>query len=142
MPWLPKSNIIVPADFSDASFGAVTVALEIADKPEHVHVVHVLPELSPVEPGVVWGDVSDESRIDHAKKSLQKQLEERGCGGVEANVLIGEPGSQIADLAHHTKADLIVIPSHGRSAIARILLGSVADRVVRLASCPVIVLKH
>jgi nucleotide-binding universal stress UspA family protein len=55
--------------------------------------------------------------------------------------LLGEPAHGIADYAQDKKAELIVIPSHGRTGITRLLIGSVAERVVRLAHCPVLVLR-
>ena len=56
-------------------------------------------------------------------------------------VLVGDPGTVCADRAASLKAELIVIPSHGRSGVSRLLLGSVTERIVRLAPCPVLVLK-
>ena len=53
----------------------------------------------------------------------------------------GDPGHQIAQYAEEAKADLIVLPSHGRSGLQRLLIGSVAERVVRHAPCPVLVVR-
>ena len=61
--------------------------------------------------------------------------------GVVREVLVGDPGTVCADRAESLKADLIVLPSHGRSGISRLLLGSVTERIVRLATRPVLVLK-
>ena len=52
---------------------------------------------------------------------------------------IGDPGTKIVEYAREIKADLIVMPSHGRTGIKHLLLGSVAERVIRLAECPVMV---
>jgi len=60
---------------------------------------------------------------------------------VTIKVLFGDPGHQITDYADQVAAKLIIMPSHGRSGILRVLLGSVTDRVVRLAHCPVLVLR-
>ena len=55
--------------------------------------------------------------------------------------MIGDAGSEIVSYADRVSAELIVIPSHGRSGIKHLLMGSVAERVVRHAHCPVLVLK-
>ena len=60
---------------------------------------------------------------------------------MHVDVEFGDPGNQIVDFAERISAELIVIPSHGRTGIERLLLGSVAERVARLAPCPVLVLR-
>ncbi|MEZ6094353.1 MAG: universal stress protein [Pirellulaceae bacterium] len=55
--------------------------------------------------------------------------------------MFGDPGSEITRFAKENDAGLIVISSHGRTGVSRLLLGSVAERVVRLAPCPVLVLR-
>jgi nucleotide-binding universal stress UspA family protein len=105
-----------------------------------LHVVHVLPELLAAEPGVIWASIDDTSRIEHAREAMEKRLVD--FQGVDLRVGIGDPGQVITHLATELQADLIVIPSHGRTGVKRLLLGSVAERVVRLAHCPVLVLRH
>jgi nucleotide-binding universal stress UspA family protein len=61
---------------------------------------------------------------------------------VQAHVLTGDPGTTITDYANEQSADLIVIPSHGYHGINRIVLGSVAERVLRHANCPVLVTRR
>jgi nucleotide-binding universal stress UspA family protein len=56
-------------------------------------------------------------------------------------VAFGDPGQRITAYAEEVGADVIVMPSHGRTGLKRLLLGSVAERVLRLAHCPVLVLK-
>ena len=56
-------------------------------------------------------------------------------------ILFGDPGHEITEFAERVKADLIVMPSHGRTGLSRLLIGSVAERVIRLAHCPVLVLR-
>lgn len=141
MSWVPKQLVVVPVDFSDESFEAVKVALDLVDQPDHVIVVHVLAELSPMEPGEIWNSVDAAGRIRHCRKSLQEQLDERGIAGVATEVVIGDAGREVAELAKDVSAELIVLPSHGRTGIKHLLIGSVAERVVRLAHCPVLVLR-
>ena len=56
-------------------------------------------------------------------------------------VQFGDPGHGITDYAEEVGADVIVMPSHGRTGLRRLLIGSVAERVLRLAHCPVLVLR-
>lgn len=141
MSWLPKENIVVPCDFSEESFAAVDTALEMVSSPSRIHVLHVLAELAAGEPGVVWGTVDEESRREHAKQALSEKLSDPKYEGIDIVIGFGNAGHEVADYAKSTNADLIVLPSHGRTGIARLLIGSVAERVVRLAPCPVLVLR-
>ena len=141
MPWFPKQKVVVPVDFSDESFTALRTALDVVDNPEHVLVVHVLHDLSPMEPGEMWGTVDHETRIRHTMKALRERLAEKGHDNVATDVVIGDPGHEVADLAAREKADLIVLTSHGRTGLRHLLIGSVAERIIRLAHCPVLVLR-
>ena len=141
MGWTAKHCIVVPFDFSDHSHDAIDMALEMVDSPEHIHVVHVLPFIIPTEPGVVWGMVDDAQRIEHAMQALSDELKDSKYAAIKREIVIGDPGVIVADRAEELHADLIILPSHGRTGFSRILLGSVAERVVRLAKCPVLVFK-
>lgn len=137
---LPKKTI-VPIDFSELSIEALDRALEITDPDGEVHVIHVLAALSVMEPGLIYGTESDEERIKGALRRMDEILTDEKYANVTKAVNVGDPGHEIADYAELNKADLIVIPSHGYGVIRHILLGSVAERVVRLAHCPVLVLR-
>jgi nucleotide-binding universal stress UspA family protein len=142
MPWLPKRRVLVPVDFSDLSFAAVDTGLQLVASPSDLLVLHVLQELSPVEPGEIWRTIDDSSRIRHAAHALRERLPEAKYPGIRIDVLVGNPGQEIARCAEREEVDLIVIPSHGRTGLKRLLIGSVAERVVRLAHCPVLVLRE
>jgi nucleotide-binding universal stress UspA family protein len=141
MAWLPKKRVVVPTDFSQESLDAVDTALEVAATPTGVHVIHVLPELVVLEPSVAWATIDDEDRLRGTEKRLQTTLENEKYRGLDVKVLVGDPGHVIADYAQDVEADLIVLPSHGRTGLKRMLIGSVAERVVRLAHCPVLVIR-
>jgi nucleotide-binding universal stress UspA family protein len=140
MAWLPRKCVLVPYDFSDESMAAVKLGREMVDEASSMHVVHVLPELTATEPGVIWSTIDDASRMAHAQDAMEERLTK--FPGVQLKVGFGDPGQIITDLASEVQADLIVIPSHGRTGVKRLLLGSVAERVVRLAHCPVLVLRN
>lgn len=141
MAWLPKQKVVVPVDFSDESFTAVPKALELVDDPENVLVVHVLQELSAIEPGEMWRTIDHETRIRHTIKALRERLAAEGHDLVSTDVVIGDPGHEVAELAEREGADLIVLTSHGRTGLKRLLIGSVAERVIRLSHCPVLALR-
>lgn len=142
MSFWPKKKVVVPVDFSDESFAALDQALEMVEEPSHVHIVHVLVDLSPSEPGVVWGVVNKVSRIQHVKEAFAERLTDEKYKGIGIEVLLGDAGHEIAGYAKEIGADLIVLPSHGRTGLKRLLLGSVAERVARLAHCPVLILRQ
>ncbi len=143
MNWLPRHTVVVPVDFSDDSFAALATAREMADDPSHVHVIHVLPPLEPADPGVIWATIDDESRTEHATEALHEELAKRDCDvGTQTAIRFGDPGHEIARYAQQVNAGLVIISSHGQTALQHLLIGSVAERVVRLAHCPVLVLKQ
>ena len=141
MSWLPKKLVVVPVDFSDASFDSLSTALTLVDEPGHVHAIHVLPELPVTEPGVIWDTVDDESRIQHGLKAMSKRLGEKGFDKVKSAIAIGDPGHEATRYAKNEGADVIVVSSRGRSGIKDLLMGSVTERVIRFAHCPVLVVK-
>ncbi len=142
MAWLPKKCVVVPVDFSDASLDAVKTALDMVEGPNQLHVVHVLQDISAMEPGVVWGNITDDSRISNAESTLRIRLQDLDVGDVNIHIALGSPAREIVQIAETKHADLIVIPSHGHTGIRHFLLGSVAERVARLAPCPVLILRR
>lgn len=142
MAWPAKHKVLVPFDFSDGSVAAAETALELVAAPSGLHILHVLPVLPVGEPGFIWEETDDEYRREHATEALRKQFAEAKFADCHLEVVFGDPGQEIADYADRTGAELIVMPSHGRRGLSRLLLGSVAERVLRLATCPVLILKH
>jgi nucleotide-binding universal stress UspA family protein len=142
MAWLPRRMVVVPIDFSDDSLAALHVAKELVDDPAHLHVVHVLAIWEPNEPGVIWETVDEQSRTEHAADALKKKIAEQGLVSAQAVVRFGDPGHEIAEYAREAQAELIVVSSRGRSGLTRLLIGSTAERVARLAHCPVLMLKQ
>jgi nucleotide-binding universal stress UspA family protein len=141
MSWLPKQTLVVPVDFSEDSFSAIDTALELVAGPSAVHVIYVLPVFDPAEPDVVWSTINDETRRRHSEQALHERLADAKYQGLNFHVEFGEPGHKITELASSLKAQLIVLSSHGRTGISRLLLGSVAEKVIRLAHCPVLLLR-
>ena len=141
MSWIKKNFVIVPTDFSDESYAALTPALEFVEDASSLHVIHVLPPLHPADPAAMWQTVDDQSREQHVQDFLKNKLGELGHDGVQISVAVGDPSAEIVNYASKNHADLIVMPSHGRTGVNLFLQGSVAERVVRLSECPVLVIR-
>ena len=142
MSGLHSKKTVVPIDFSDLSFSALDRAIEIAGEQGDVHVIHVLAELTAMEPGNLYGTVTDQTRVASVEKHLRDRLADEKYSRVTVHAMLGDAGREITTFAKREDADLIVIPSHGYGFFKHMVLGSVAERVVRLAHCPVLVLRQ
>lgn len=141
MSWLKKKSVLIPIDFSDLSYQAIGPAKEYVEDLSSLKLIHVLSPLHPADPAAMWDTLSDDDRKQKVREFLHDKLSEIGYEGVQVAVAIGDPTTEIVDYAKETEADLIVMPSHGRTGVSRFLMGSVAERVVRLSPCPVLILK-
>lgn len=141
MSLFKKDRVLVPLDFSEMSIAAQAEAMKFVDSPDSLHVVYLLPNLSPVEPGVMYETVTDETRKENVRKYYYEQFSDPEFKKVHFEVLIGNPSSEIIDYAQNNQINLIIIPSHGRTGISRFLMGSVAERVITHSHCPVLVLR-
>lgn len=134
--------VVVPWDFSDYSLEALKRAIELLGAPEMIHVVYVMQNPVASELGGMWEVVSPETMQEQSAAAFRRLLEKHpDLAGVKFVGLVGDPGGELVDYAVRVGAGLIVISSHGRTGLVRWMLGSVAERVVRLAQCPVLVLK-
>ncbi len=140
---LHPKHVIVPTDFSDEANKAVESWLGMVDTPDQLTVLHVAPPSPTTEGDMIigWDLGSDDSRAAHLREILHKKFSDKKYEDVHFEVLFGSPATEIAKFAEKHHADLIVLPSHGRTGLARLMIGSVAERVVRLAHCPVLVLR-
>ena len=134
-------TLIVPIDFSELAIAALDKAIEIAGNEGKVHALHVLPEMGIVDPVAIYENISDESRITAIEKVIHDRFSDPKYAKMIIHATVGDPGHEVAELAKNEKADLIVISSHGHGFLKHLLLGSVAERVVRLAHCPVLVMR-
>lgn len=141
MSWLKRTSVLIPIDFSDLSYQALGPAKELVDDVSALKLIHVLAPLHPADPAAMWDTLNDEDRKQKVQNFTHKKLSELGYGDLSIEVVIGDTTSKIVDYAQEIDADLIVMPSHGRKGISRFLIGSVAEQVVRLSHCPVLILK-
>lgn len=146
------SKILAPTDFSDDSKLALSYAVELAQKfSAEIVVVHVDQPLAPVmvselNPGLDVGTmnrIAEEQRL-LALRELDQTTARLREQGLKARSLmrVGAPFLEIINAAVSENADLIVMGTHGRSGLAHVLMGSVAERVVRKAPCPVLTIRH
>jgi len=140
-------NILVPVDFSATSDAALAYARMIADTFQStLHVLHVVPDpgLQPWAAeafGVSGATVRDQwEREAHARLAALIPEVERTPKMLTAT-RVGAAVWEILQYAQQAHIDLIVMGTHGRGPIAHALLGSVAERVVRKASCPVLTIR-
>jgi len=139
----PKHRVVVvPVDFSEDSVGAIRAGLDRVEQIDGLHVIHVLSALDYSSPGVLREFASHENREEVAERHLQELLETTGALGAKGCVIIGDPGLASADYATQVEAELIVVASHGRHGVRRLLLGSTAERIIRHAHCSVLVLRR
>ena len=136
---------MVPTDFSGAAVNAARYAHELAKQNRaELLLVHVI--LPAGTPDLVYGSLLwDEEKIaDSARAALQQWQKEVGLGRVQKvgrHIRVGVPYLEIVNAARETKTDLIVIPTHGHTGLQHYLLGGTAERVVRHADCPVLVVR-
>jgi len=141
-------KILVPIDFSEHSRRALDEAIGLALKFDaELHLVHCyqlypvggIPPYDVVMPATLERSIREDARDLLA--AWGRQADARGAKVVE-HLATGAASSCIADLAETLAADLIVMGTHGRTGLQHVLLGSVAERTIRIAPCPVLTVKH
>ena len=142
---LPLKKIVWPTDFSVPAYEGLKIATELAVQfSAEMLLVHVVAPLPTMQGGVAPTGFHIPSVLkeiqDSAQKSLEEIRRERIPAGIQARTFVihGRPGHEIVKLAEDEKADIIVIASQGESAWHRFVFGSVAEKVVRHADCPVL----
>jgi nucleotide-binding universal stress UspA family protein len=139
-------RILVPVDGSETSTRALVAALQMArEGGGRVRLVHTLDELAYLTGFEVSGDLIRLAR-EYAGKVLQDALEVAKSAGVPADSKLVEGtgarlGEVVAAEAQAWEADLVVVGTHGRRGVSRVLLGSGAEQVLRLAPVPVLAVR-
>lgn len=141
------SRILLPTDFSDCSAEAARVARRLAEHFDaRVILFHVLDEPAALDP-MFRGDIPLEilrTRMEQfARESMETFLAAHfaGAENVQTAVASGIPYREIIRKAREAPVDLIVIGTHGRTGVEHVIFGSNAEKVVRLASCPVLTVR-
>jgi nucleotide-binding universal stress UspA family protein len=141
-------RILVATDFSEASSVAVDRAYALASAFDaQLHLLHVVDE--PLhEPWAGYTPAADFLELIERlrNKALQRLEDEKSRKGIPAERIVlattwGDPGDEILNYASHHDIDLIVCGTHGRRGWNHLVMGSVAERIVRLARCPVLTMR-
>lgn len=142
-------RILVPTDFSEHSSTALQYAKALAERfGSELHLLYVMQDVVatvPAASGLLFASAGDfivEVRRN-AEMAMKKLVDSQQMTGrrLVAEIRSGQPFLEIVRYARETDSDLIVIATHGRSALAHALMGSVAERVVRHGSCPVLTVR-
>lgn len=137
-------NILVPTDFSERSLGALAYAENIADLTgAKLTLINVLePAVLPVP--LTTFAMENDRLISATTKKLKALAAEHGIGPAMLDRVVVNEGAawdEIVRAARNLKCDLIVIATHGHTGVAHAFLGSTAERVIRHAHCPVLVVR-
>jgi nucleotide-binding universal stress UspA family protein len=137
---LPIQTILHPTDFSERSRLALKLACSLArDYGARLIIVHVVEQPMPAAEGVMMVPLVIDT--EPVRKRLEQLRSEHAAVPVEHRLLEGNPATEILGVVRDAKCDLVVMGTHGRSGVGRLLMGSVAEQVVRRASCPVLTVK-
>ncbi|MFW5876014.1 MAG: universal stress protein [Myxococcota bacterium] len=141
------SRILSPVDFSETSDHALEYAIELArGLGAELHLLHVyqLPMYSMPDGALLAGPDVATRIMDTARESLDalaQRLADRGVT-IERHLTEGVPHQEIERVAKDIGADMVVMGTHGRTGLGHLLLGSVAERVVRTVPAPVLTVRH
>jgi nucleotide-binding universal stress UspA family protein len=139
-------TILHPTDYSDHSAYAFKVALSLAE--QHgatLYVAHIVESLGPelVSFGEVTTERQPQGHVRHIWEELLQVKAPPGSPVVVKHILgEGDPAAEVAEIARKYNCDLIVISTHGRTGLERLLMGSIAEKIVRLAPCAILTVKR
>ena len=144
------TRILVPTDFSATADAALEYAVVLAEKfGASLQLLHVLDDPFVADGMAAEAYISEApalrtAMLDDARERLRHRGLSREAAGrpLETEVLFGHGARTIAEYAAERGVDLIVMGTHGRTGFAHLLLGSVAERLVRTAPCPVLTVRH
>lgn len=141
-------RIMVAVDGSETAQRGLQEAIKLAkDQKARLAIVHVI-DIVVVNDAEDFSETYIDSMRDYARTTLEQARQAAQAAGVETEVQSPEiftsgfhVADKIAQLAGDWKADLLVVGTHGRRGVNRLLLGSVAERVVRVAPCPLLLIR-
>ena len=146
---MPIKRVLVPVDFSGDSLNALAYARELV-KPfkAEVVLVHVVEPIYYAAPADMYMTSPNLASIIEEQQQMAAQQLKRLAGDLEKKghrvrtvLKSGSPAQVIIDTARRTAADLIVMATHGHTGLAHLFMGSVAEKVVRTAGCPVLTVR-
>ncbi len=140
---LPIKSILHPTDFSQQSEAAFHLACSLAkDYQAELIIIHVEPPQEVAYGAYFNAPPSPPEDVEALKEQLFDMQPDDPSLRVEYFFLRGDPAQQILRAAEKNHCDLIVLGTHGRTGLGRLLMGSVAEHVLREANCPVVTVKN
>jgi nucleotide-binding universal stress UspA family protein len=145
LPAFKIKHILVPVDFSECSKKALQYAVPFAEQfNAGIILLHVVqsfvpvPEMPAADFGALEAQICELAKLELAtlKTNIPRKVE------TQTLLKIGNPYAEIIDAAEDLNADLIILSTHGRTGLKHFFLGSVTERVVRHAPCPVVVVRE
>lgn len=147
---LNLKTVLFPTDFSELSVHVLAYAHSFAGCfGAKLHVIHVVDEAfqywMAMGPSSLPVGPRPEELVSGSQQTMAAYVKEHLADSkleITTEILVGRPFMEIIRYAHEKKVDLIVMGTHGRGAISHALMGSVAEKVVRKAPCPVLTIRH
>ena len=138
---LPIHTILHPTDFSEHSGNALHLAVALArDYAARLVVLHVA-----LPPTIIYGEgvvpPEPETYLGEAREQLRRLTIPADIGAAERRLVEGDPAKEIVRAVREAGIDLVVMGTHGRTGLSRLLMGSVAEKTVRRAPCPVLTVR-
>jgi nucleotide-binding universal stress UspA family protein len=142
-------HVLIATDGSQFSIEAAQRAAELLRPADHVTLLSVLTEVPGDDAGGFEGSVYSageqealwKQELAEAGEELERTAAALTSTAVDKRIEVGDVSGTVCKIAADLKVDVIVVGSHGRGAIERLLLGSVSDQIVRHAPCPVLVVR-
>lgn len=142
------TKILCPIDFSEASYKALQAADGLASQySSELYLLHVVLPIPTFTAGIESPQFDvpsyEHGLMSSAEKSLQEVAEQKISKGLRVHpmVVLGDPADQIVHIAMKENVEVIVIATHGRTGWRHLVFGSVAEKVIRLSPCPVLVVR-
>jgi nucleotide-binding universal stress UspA family protein len=142
-------RVLAPTDFSEHSHNALKYAVALAEKfGAELHLLHVVQDIGILVPDLVTAAPPMLPSVDQmtaaARNALDRLEKDNQLGRLQVHKHVGQgqPFYEIIRLAREANIDLIVLGTHGRSGLKHVLMGSVSEKVVRKAPCPVLTVRH
>lgn len=141
-------KIICPYDFSEFADEALMYAIKLADKDTTITLLNVVQLPYVIDPnGFTYFEVDIDQFRKSAEEALKKKVNELKSKYKDKQMnyaleIANDPAEIILKAQKNSNFDLIVMGSHGRKGFGRLLMGSVAESVIREANCPVLIVKH
>jgi nucleotide-binding universal stress UspA family protein len=138
-------KLLVAIDFSAGSYEALEQAIVMAKRSaSKIEILHVIEPVHAFPLGTPYLDAGYATLYEDVNRELSHCADRVRSAGLACvtKILEGSASSEVTKHGHDIGADLIVVGTHGRTGIAHAMLGSVAERIVRRASCPVLTVPH